>query len=86
MSIPEFQEFMLPVLRFLADKKEHSSQELYRLAADYFNLSEEDRRESLPSGTEPRYVNRTSWARTFLGKAGLIEMPRRGYAKITKEA
>src|SRR5687768_10746681 len=85
MPIPEFQEFMLPVLTFLKDGKEHSSKELYSLAAEHFKLTEDDKNEWLPSKSELRYMNRTSWARTFLLKAGLIETPKRGFAKITPE-
>jgi len=37
----------------------------------------------LPSGKQTVFANRVHWAKTYLGKAGLIESTRRGYFKIT---
>jgi restriction system protein len=51
--------------------------------ADYFGLSEDERSHLLPSGKQPTFNNRVSWAGTYMKEAGLIEKPRRGYLKIT---
>ncbi|MGZ7344784.1 winged helix-turn-helix domain-containing protein, partial [Streptococcus pyogenes] len=42
--------------------------------ADYFGLSEEEREEKLPSGKQTVIDSRVGWARTYLSKAGLIEV------------
>ena len=37
----------------------------------------------LPSGKQTVFANRLNWARSYLSKAGLIELPRRGYCRAT---
>lgn len=83
MAIPDYQKIMLPLLKFVADEKEHSIHEAIKVLADQFNLSEDERRELLPSGQQEVFVNRVGWARTYLKKSGLLEAPKRGILKIT---
>jgi len=83
MAVPDFQTIMLPLLKFLSDGNEHSLRETIEHLADEFGLSEEDRKELLPSGQQAVFHNRVGWARTYMKKAGLIESTRRGYFKIT---
>jgi restriction system protein len=52
--------------------------------ADQYKLTEEERRELLPSGSAFKFSSRVSWARTYLQKAGLLETTRRGCFRITK--
>ncbi|ABQ27755.1 restriction endonuclease [Geotalea uraniireducens] len=52
--------------------------------ADDFKLTEEERKELLPSGGTFKFSSRASWARTYLQKAGLLEATRRGFFKITQ--
>ena len=63
MSVPPFQEFLLPFLKHVADGKEHAIKELFEAMASTFKLSEEDLKELLPSGKETRFKNRVYWAR-----------------------
>jgi restriction system protein len=84
MAIPDYQSFMLPLLRFLGDKKEHSFRETLDALAKEFNLSEEELRELLPSGKQPIFDNRVGWARTYMKKAGLLESTRRGVFRVTE--
>jgi restriction system protein len=58
MAIPDFQKIMLPLLKFLEDKIEHSIRETIDSLADQFDLSEEERRELLPSGQQAIFSNR----------------------------
>jgi restriction system protein len=51
--------------------------------AKHFNLTEEERNVLLPSGTQPVFKNRVGWARTYLYKAKLIDVPERGSVVIT---
>lgn len=53
-----------------------------RLAKE-FQLTEEERKELLPSGTTFIFSNRVGWARTYLKKAGLIDAAKRGVVVIT---
>jgi len=83
MAIPNYQQFMLPFLKLLKDGNEHSLREAYQVLPDMMNISEEEKREYLPSGKQPIVHNRIGWARTYLKKAKLITTTRRGHFIIT---
>jgi restriction system protein len=83
MPIPDFQSIMLPFLKFAGDGKEHSLTEAFEDISAFFKLTEEEKRELLPSGMQTIIENRVGWTRTYLKKAGLVDMPKRGYFKIT---
>jgi len=75
---------MLPLLHCISDGQEHSIQELVNDLAKQFSLTEEELNAVLPSGRQTVFYNRVGWARTYLAKAGLIEMTRRSYYRITE--
>ncbi len=83
MSIPDYQSCMLPLLIFYSDGSEHAFRESVEAMVKNFNLTDEERREMLPSGKQEIFSNRIAWARTYLKKAGLLESPKRGFNKIT---
>lgn len=84
MAIPDYQTCMLPFLRFLGDKTEHSLRETEESLAKHFNLTDAERVELLQSGQQGIFKNRIGWARTYLKKAGLVEATSRGVFKITE--
>jgi restriction system protein len=84
MAIPDFQSVMLPLLRFASDEKEHSLQEAIESLAIEFSLTDVERAELLPSGTQARFANRVAWARSYFKQALLVENTRRGFFTITK--
>lgn len=83
MAIPDYQTVMLPLLRLLADQRPHRIRELTEVLADTFDLTDEELRELLPSGRQGVFANRVGWARTYMGKAGLLETVSRGTVRIT---
>jgi restriction system protein len=83
MPIPDYQTLMLSVLKIAGDGKEHQARAAINQLADQFGVTEEERKELLPSGVDLLFDNRVGWARTYLKKAGLIEYPRRGVFQIT---
>jgi len=83
MSIPDYQSLMLPLLETAADGEEHSKREALDALAKQFDLTEEERKELLPSGNQEIFDNRLGWARTYLKKAGLIKYTQRGRFQIT---
>lgn len=83
MSIPDFQTLMLPVLRMSAQGEVRISDVVARLS-DEFALSAEDRSQLLPSGGQTTFSNRVHWAKSYLGKAGLVELTRRAHFRITE--
>lgn len=85
MAVPGYQEFMYPFLQKLKDGKEYKLQDLYSDLAEYFNLTDRDIAETLPSGKQTILTNRVGWARTYLSKVGLIKVIRRAVFRITDE-
>lgn len=83
MPIPDYQTIMLPLLKVTADGDEHFLHDVIEALAEDFGLSEEERREMLPSGQQGIFRNRVGWALTYIKKAALLEATRRGYFRIT---
>ncbi|MBP8754819.1 MAG: restriction endonuclease [Chitinophagales bacterium] len=85
MPIPDYQTIMLPLLVKVADGREYKVRDLIEQLAESFNLTDEERKEMLPSGTATLFDNRVAWAKTYLKKAGLVDSPKRAIVTITKE-
>jgi restriction system protein len=83
MAIPDFQTVMLPLLQCLSDREEHVKRALVDRLADHFKLSDEERNTLLPSGKQATFDNRIAWALTHMGKAGLVQAPRRSHYQLT---
>lgn len=83
MAIPDYQTIMLPLLRLLGDNEEHFLRDAVQQLADEFQLTEEEKRQLLPSGVSTVIGSRVGWARTYLHKAGLVESKRRGCIQIS---
>ncbi len=76
---------MLPVLVLLGQRYDEISvgtleDELVRT----LRISGEERARMLPSGAQTVLANRLNWARAYLSRAGLIELPRRGHCRATE--
>ncbi|BAT57553.1 Mrr restriction system protein [Variibacter gotjawalensis] len=84
MTMPDFQEFMLPVLRSAADGEKRNADIADRVA-DELKLTQEEREQLLPSGRQRVYLNRLQWAKFYLMKAGLVAFPSRGKFVATEE-
>ena len=85
MSIPDFQLLMLPVLKVLSGGGETPLSEVRKRIAETERLTLEDSRELLPSGRQPVFTNRVSWAVMHLERAGLLERVRRAVYRLTEE-
>lgn len=83
MSIPDFQSVMRPVLSVVEDGTPLALSELRESIAEQFQLTEDERKERLPSGNQTVINNRVGWARTYLNKAGLLTIPAKGMVQIT---
>lgn len=84
MAVPDYQSVMLPLLQFAAQKgTETSTSEAVEALAKELDLTEDDLKEMLPSGIQSTFVNRVGWASTYMKKAGLLEVTRRGFYQIT---
>ena len=83
MAIPDYQSIMLPLLEQISDNKEWVFRNVVEELAKKYSLTEDERKELLPSGQQPIFDNRVGWARTYMKKAGLIDAPKRGLLKIS---
>lgn len=84
MPIPDFQSIMRPLLTQLADGRPHTISELHDDICQEFGLTSEEIAERISSGKQTVMRNRVGWARTYLNKAGLLEIPARGQAQLTQ--
>lgn len=84
VAIPDYQAVMLPLLRYLADGREHKIGDVVEGLGEEFRLTGEEKQKLLGSGQQTVILNRAGWARTYLKKAGLIEYTRRGFFRITE--
>ena len=82
MAIPDYQTLMLPVLRE-ASSDEVSIRDCIDRLANSFQLTDEERAALLPSGKQTIFANRVHWAKTYMAKAGLVQMTKRGHFLAT---
>ncbi|HHY0468731.1 TPA: restriction endonuclease [Vibrio parahaemolyticus] len=83
--IPSYQVFMRPFLEVVnaAGGQEVKLRDVINQIAERFQLTDDEREERLPSGKQTVLDNRIGWARTYLTKAGLLEVTRRAHFVIT---
>jgi restriction system protein len=83
MAIPHLDQIRRPALKLLAERETLTKVgEIFDLLAPEFNLTEEDRHEMLPSGTQRKWNNRVNWSCFDLYKAKLLDRPKKGFYKI----
>lgn len=82
MPIPDYQSLMLPVLKASAHGEVRIGAVVESLA-DELSLTEDERAQLLPSGKQTVFSNRVHWAKSYLSKAQLVELTRRGHFIIT---
>jgi restriction system protein len=84
--IPNYQQFMRPFLEVANEVKgqEVKLRDVINKLAAKFNITEDEKAETLPSGKQSVLDNRIGWARTYLSKAGLLEVTRRAHFVITE--
>lgn len=74
---------MLPLLKQFAEGKTRVVDCLPALRKQ-FEITDDEAAELLPSSGHVTLIsNRANWARTYLGKAGLLTSPKRGYHEVT---
>lgn len=74
---------MVPTLRVLSDGVVRHWREFQPLVAVQVGLTDEQKKELLPSGTKLMYENRIGWGVSFLTNVGALERPKRGHYTIT---
>lgn len=85
MAVPTYDRFIEPVLRYLAAHPNGAAaRDVHDAAVQALGLSDADRAELLPSGTQHVFKNRAGWAHDRLKRAGLSTSSRRGYWQLTQ--
>jgi len=84
MAIPDYQTLMRPLLAQLADGELHTLPELHSVLCQHFKLAPEEIKQRLSSGKQTVMRNRVGWAKTYLAKAGLLEVPVKAHSRITE--
>lgn len=77
IEMPTWEQFMIPVLRYLEDGSTQPAREICEGVAVAVGLTVEHRSEMLKSG-QTRYYNRILWALSYLARAEAVERPKRG--------
>lgn len=85
MAIPKYYEMYRPFLDCLKDGQSHTLAEIKDFVATVMSVTEEEKRELLPSGKQAIFYSRIGWTSTYLKKAGLIDSPSRGVFVITAD-
>lgn len=84
MTVPTYDKFIEPILRYLALHPEGiAAPAAHEAAAKQLGLSEDEKALILPSGTQRIYKNRAGWAHDRLKRAGLSSSPKFGFWKLT---
>lgn len=83
--VPGFQEFLLPVLKFMGDGKEHLRDEISeRVPKDYFSFTPDEMQEKTKNGNKIKVFDRVEWSITYLKQSGLLSRTRRSHYIITE--
>lgn len=86
MPVPTYDQFIEPLLRYLATQPHGvNARKAHEAAADALDLTEQDREQLVPSGMQLVYKNRAGWAHDRLKRAGLSSTPQRGLWRVTAE-
>jgi len=84
LTIPTYDRFIEPILRYLAKHPEGAlARDAHEAAANALRLDAYQRAQVLPSGKQAIYKNRAGWAHDRLKRAGLSESTRRGLWALT---
>ena len=70
--IPSYKEMMLPILEFVAQKKEANTKEISKFIIEYFRLTDDEILQKIKSGTLI-YVSRTGWALSYLSTTAQVK-------------
>jgi restriction system protein len=86
MSVPTYDRFIEPILRYLAEHPNGAAaKDVHEAVAGVLQITDADKQELLPSGGQRIYKNRAGWAHDRLKRAGLSNSSHRGYWQLTPE-
>lgn len=83
--IPKYEEIQVPILKELSTGITLRAKDLHTPLAKYFGLTEDEINAWYPSGNRQIFLDRISWALSYLFITGLVEKPQRGDYQISKK-
>jgi len=83
MSVPTYEELMLPFLEALGELGQASVATMREAIATKLSLPQSAQEELLPSGKQGKFASRVGWAKTYLSRAGLVTTVSRGVVELT---
>lgn len=83
--IPQFEEIRIQALKELSSGAVMRAKDLRIPLAKHFGLTKEEMNAWYPSGNGEIFLDRISWALSYLFIAGLVEKPQRGDYKISEK-
>ena len=83
--IPSFEEIRIQILKVLKDGSVMRAKDFREPLAAHFKLTEEEMNAWYPSGNGEKFLDRITWALSYLFIAGLVEKPRRGDYRISQK-
>ena len=84
MAIPRYDDMLVALLSLMEDGAPREKSSLILPLAERLNVSEEDRTETYETREVSIFVDRMSWALSYLAMAGLLQRPGRGKYAITE--
>ena len=85
MSLPNFKEFLVPVLEFFKDNEIHSRDEVSNYLINLFELTEEDINQKSKSSKVSTFNSRVNWTISYLVRGNFLKKEGRGKYKISEE-
>ena len=73
-DMPNWEGFMIPTLKVMSDGIIRHWREFQPLVADQAQLTDEQKKEMLPSGSALKYENRIGWGVSFLTNVGALSL------------
>ena len=84
MAVPKFEDFLYPFLFRLKDMDDVNIKDMKKSIIEHFKLTNEDCKLRTKSGSTNQLDDRLGWSRQWLRRALFIEIPQRGFYRITK--
>ena len=81
--IPSFDQIRMQALKILESGSVMRAKDFREPLAKHFHLTEDEKNAWYPSGNGEIFLDRISWALSYLFIAGLVEKPKRGDYKIS---
>ena len=83
--IPQFDQIRIQALKTLKSGTVMRAKDFRVPLAEHFHLTDEEMNAWYPSGNGEIFLDRISWALSYLFIAGLVEKPKRGDYKISEK-